>query len=185
MRKHAAKKIVRRIEGDPTASLSYGHDQLRRAYRKAGVGNVPDEVWEARKCAQDRHQEREFYKPYVRIAAKQIEEAEDLNFQEEIASWNRMIREGLRVPEEYLTDDPPKEIVVSNLTPEDKEKIRAEVEKMKADPAYSKIVRLEDLPPPDYEGMKVPTLRSLCKARKVAGYSSMTKPKLIAALTAE
>ena len=51
MRQHAAKKIVRRIEAKPAVSLKYSHDQLRTAYRKAGVGHIPLEVQQARSQA--------------------------------------------------------------------------------------------------------------------------------------
>lgn len=51
MRHHAAKKIVKRITLDPPASLRYGHGQLRTAYRKAGLGGVPSDVWAARERA--------------------------------------------------------------------------------------------------------------------------------------
>jgi hypothetical protein len=48
MRKHAAKKIVKRIKDEPRASASYSTPQLKTAYRISGEGEVPEWVWTAR-----------------------------------------------------------------------------------------------------------------------------------------
>jgi len=92
MRKHAAKKIVKRITEDPSAAAKYSFPQLRTAYQVITGEDVPADVWKARSDAIMKE----------KLAASPSRVPEHVDLQEGVARTTKQIAEGLKVPEELL-----------------------------------------------------------------------------------